>query len=214
MRPDISGLETFACLNIKLSNFEAIVLLSKATRNRTSNLWLTAIVSLTKQITDLKNSSKNCDCLILVCFTREQMHTDATFSCFENKVWLENAAEWEGKLMGSSPYWKVLRKRQSTREVGRNTGPRFAFLPTLLSCSTASWFLYNSIEHSPRRVSQKTWVGCAVRVPKPSPYLRPKSCDQFFLLMSLGFRLLPLVLQYTHLDFLAQRRHCCKTIAQ
>jgi len=50
----------------------------------------------------LSNSNKDCDWLILAYFIREQMHTDATFTRLENKVWFENSAECVGKLRAAT----------------------------------------------------------------------------------------------------------------
>ena len=49
----------------------------------------------------LNNSNKDCDCLMLACFIREQSTADATFTRLENKVWFENSAECVGKLLDS-----------------------------------------------------------------------------------------------------------------
>jgi len=78
------------------------------------------------------------------------MHAYATLLCLENKVWFENISWMCGEIMASLSWnkyrnfecalfcCKARKKRYSTQEVERNTGLRFMFPLTLLSCCTAS----------------------------------------------------------------------------
>ena len=50
----------------------------------------------------------------------------------------------------------------SGTEVGKNTGLRLVFSPTLLSCSTASCVLYNRKEHSHRKAASCSFNSCII----------------------------------------------------
>ena len=52
----------------------------------------------------MNNSNKECDWLILACFTREQYTADATFTPLKNKVWFDNSAYVWGN------YWILYHK--------------------------------------------------------------------------------------------------------
>ena len=56
---------------------------------------------LVSQSNNLNNSDEDCDWLILACFIAEQSTADATFTRLEKKVWLENSADCDGKLLDS-----------------------------------------------------------------------------------------------------------------
>ena len=95
MGPDSSGQETSRSVFLNQTkleaNFEAAVLLSKATRKlEIENLAEVQFVIDScwnvSQSNYLNNSNKKCDWLILACCIREQMHADTTFLRLENKV--------------------------------------------------------------------------------------------------------------------------------
>ena len=77
------------------TNFEGNFLLSKAARNYSKLLETESLAEVqflidscrfVSQSNYLKNSNKDCDWLILVCFIREHCTADATFTRLENKV--------------------------------------------------------------------------------------------------------------------------------
>ena len=81
-------------------NLKGIVLLSNYSKLAEVQFPIDSC-RLVSQSNYLNNFNKDCDWLILVCFIGEQSTADATFTRFENKVWLENLADCVGKLLDS-----------------------------------------------------------------------------------------------------------------